>query len=70
MCAIRRELEQQFECRGLEFELEQLSYEFEQQCWVPLRLQILKLKYEKVELQGCVFPALCEINRQHLFGRI
>ncbi len=69
MCARWRDLVLQFECRSVEFELEQLSHEFEQQCGVPLRLQILKLKLEKVELQGCVFPALCEINQQRLFGR-
>ena len=38
MRAIRRQLEQWFQCRGVEFELEQSPDELEQQCGVPLRL--------------------------------
>ena len=34
-----RELEQWFECRGVECELEQLSHEFQQQCGGACRLQ-------------------------------
>jgi hypothetical protein len=69
MCAIRRQLEQWFQCRGVEFELEQQPDELEQQYGFPLRLQGLILTTEKVELQGLFFPALCEINRYRLFGR-
>jgi len=53
MRAIRRELEQRFEGWSLEFELEQLSDEFEHECGVVARLQSLKLRnFETVELQG------------------
>jgi RNA-directed DNA polymerase len=69
MRAIRRQLEQHFQCRGVEFELEQQPDELEQQRRVCLRLQGLKLIIETVELQGLSFPALCEINRRRLFGR-
>lgn len=44
MLAILRQLEQQFECRGLERELEQQPDEFEQQCGFSRGLQFhLKL---------------------------
>jgi len=39
---IRFELEQQVQCRRLEFQLEQQSHELEQQHIGPLRLQYLK----------------------------
>lgn len=70
MRAIRGQLEQQFQCRGVERQLEQQSDELEQQCGFPLRLQILKSgTFGTVELQGLFFPALCEINRGCLFSR-
>ncbi len=70
MCAVRGRLEQRFQCRRLERQLEQQSDELEQQCGFPLRLQILKSgTFGTVELQGLFFPALCEINRGCLFSR-
>lgn len=56
MRAILRQLELCCQGRGLEFELEQLSGEFEQQCGPPLRLKYLKLStFGTVELQGWCF---------------
>lgn len=40
MSDLLRELEQRFQCRRLECELEQLSHEFQQQCGVSRRLQL------------------------------
>jgi hypothetical protein len=56
MRAIRRQLEQHFQCRGLVFELEQQPDELEQQCGLSLRLQILKSgKSEKWNNRDCPF---------------
>jgi hypothetical protein len=70
MCAIRRQLEQWVQRRGVVREFEQQPDELERQRWVCLRLKYLKLRvFEIVELQGLGFPALCEINSPGFFGR-
>jgi len=62
MLAILRQLEQQFECRGLERELEQQPDEFEQQRGLPCGLQLhLKLRHGDSGATGICCPALGEI---------
>ncbi len=65
MSDLLRELEQRFQCRSLECELEQLSYEFQQQCGVSRRLQLyLKSSFESRNsgVTGICCPALGEIR--------
>jgi len=70
MFAIVQELEQQFECRSLEFELEQLSVEFEQQCeFTALTTVLPQILNRNSGTTGRVFPALSEINQNPLFGK-
>ena len=70
MFAIVRELEQQFECGRVEFELEQHADELEQQCGFSGRLQLhLKSRTGNSGATGMGRPALREINQPGLFGR-
>jgi len=70
MSSIRRELEQQFQRRGLECQLEQQPDELEQQCGLSGGLQLhLKSQVENSGATGIYCPALCEINTGPLFGR-
>ena len=68
MLAILCELEQQYECRSLECELEQLSDEFQQQCQLAGGLQFyLKLRFGDSGTTGIYCLALCEINLKFPF---
>jgi len=58
MSDLLRELEQRFQCRSLECELEQLSHEFQQQCGVSRRLQ-LHLKSSSFESRNSGVTGIC-----------
>lgn len=63
MRPIQWQLEQQFECRSLECELEQQSDEFEQQCQFSVRLQFRpQTSKEDSGITGMCYPALGEIK--------
>jgi hypothetical protein len=65
-----RELEQHFQRRSLVPELEQQSVELEQQRGLALRLHFLKPQIADSGRTGIDFPALGEIGRNLLFGRV
>jgi len=71
MCALVRELEQQFECRSLAVALEQLSAVFEQQRGFSrgLWLHLKSRHHGNSGATGMGRPALREINKACLFGR-
>jgi hypothetical protein len=70
MSAIGRELEQQFECRGLGRQLEQLPDELEQQCGFSRGLRLFpQTSKEDSGATGMRCPAIGEIKPSLLFGR-